>query len=101
MATYENPYTAGYEAAYREIYAALNSAEHLDECGQCRPCGVAREIVEILMETLSKKLTQEEFFTLSFILARRNATLIDDKGYAKIDWWGILNDAASEDGTYD
>lgn len=101
MATYGNPYTAGYEAAYSEIYAALNSADHLDECGECRPCGVAREIVEILMETLSRKLTQEEFFTLSFVLARRNATIIDSSDHVHIDWWGLLNDAVNEDGTYD
>ncbi len=97
----ENPYTQGYETAYREIYQAFNSADHLEECGECRPCGVAKEIVEILMESLAGKLTQEEFFTLSFILARRNATIIDSSDHVRIDWWGLLNDVANEGNIYD
>ena len=51
MTTVGNPYTAGYEAAYREIYEVLADEEHPKECGTCRPCGVAKEVVEVLMET--------------------------------------------------
>ena len=66
-----NPYTAGYEAAFREIYAAVNEEGHAASCGECRPCGVFKEIVELLMDTLASKCTQEEFFSLAMIFNRR------------------------------
>lgn len=97
MAIFENPYTAGYEAAYQEVYAILNDEPHQVHCGECRPCGLIKQVVEILMETLASRMTQEEFFSLAFILARTGHTAIDSQGYVRMDWWGRMNDATSED----
>ena len=96
-----NPYTNGYEAAYQEIYRVLNDQDHQAECGTCRPCGLIKQMVEVLMETLAAKMTQEEFFALAIILARTGHTAIDDAGYVRIDWWGRMNDAVNPDGSYD
>lgn len=100
MANGTNPYTAGYEAAYREIYARLNDENHHIGCDGCRPCGVAIEVVEVLMETLASRMSQDDFFQLALILARTNTTAIDKNGYVRIDWWGHFNGALNADGTY-
>ena len=100
MVNQGNPYTAGYEAAYREIYEILNDVGHHGTCGQCRPCGVIRETVEILMETLASKCTQEEFFSLAMILNRTNTRVEDSEGNLFIDIWGEMNGAVGEDGGY-
>ena len=79
MTMTENPYTAGYEAAYREIYASLNDGEHAI-CGECRPCGVVYEIGEILVETLANRLSQDEFFGLAVLLTQTNTSVKDLNG---------------------
>lgn len=66
-------YQDGYEAAYREIYAAIDSDDHPANCGTCRACGVMRTVIEDMMITLSGKLSQDEFYTLAQILARANS----------------------------
>lgn len=71
MAT--DSYQAGYEAAYTEIYAALESEDHPRNCGDCRACGVMRSVIEDAMLTLSRKLSTEEFFSLASIFAQVNA----------------------------
>ena len=101
MTTIGNPYTAGYEAAYEEIYRVLADENHVSACGECRPCGVAKQAVEILMECLAGRMTQEEFFGLALILARTNTTVIDQSGNVQIDWWGEFNGAVNPDGTYE
>ena len=63
----------GYESAYTEIYAAIESEDHPRNCGDCRACGVMRSVLEWMMLSLSPKLTKEEFWTLADILARANA----------------------------
>ena len=68
----DREYQAGYEAAYAEIYAAVESESHPRECGDCRACGVMRTVIEDMMSTLSRKLTEDEFRTLAGILARVN-----------------------------
>lgn len=89
MATYNtDSYNDGYRAAYEEIYRILNDEQHQAECGECRACGVARQAVEILMESLASKMSQEEFFALAMILNRAGN---ESDGP---DWWGIMNDAA-------
>ena len=38
-------YLRGYEKAYREIYATIESEDHPRICGgACRPCGVVRTV---------------------------------------------------------
>ena len=100
MVNQGNPQNLGYEAAYREIYTVLNDDTHRQECGECRPCGVMDEVVEVLMETLAGKLTQDEFYAVAALLARTGTGVKDRDGYIKIDFWGELNNAINEDGTY-
>ena len=69
----DSDYQAGYEAAYAEVYAAIQSDKHPRECGHCRACGLMRAVIEDAMFTLGLKLTEEEFSTLAGILARVNA----------------------------
>ena len=45
MTTNKNSYLAGYEAAYAEIYRVLADEKHVGSCGECRPCGVAKQAV--------------------------------------------------------
>ena len=66
-------YQDGYNAAYAEIYAAIESEDHPRQCGSCRACGVMKSVIEEMMLTLSRKLTGEEFSALADILARVNA----------------------------
>ena len=101
MVNQGNPHTGGYEQAYREIYNVLNDDAHQQACGECRPCGVIQEIVEVLMETLAGKLTQDEFYTVAILLARTNTGVKDQDGRIRIDWWGEFNGATNPDGTYD
>ena len=75
MTTTENPYTQGYEAAYHEIYATLNSGHKT--CGQCRPCGVICEVIEVLVETLAGRLSDAEFLGLARWLNRTNTSVKD------------------------
>ena len=39
-------YQRGYEAAYAEIYAAVDSEDHPANCRECRACGVIRQVIE-------------------------------------------------------
>lgn len=100
MVSNGNPYVSGYETAYRELYAIINSESHQQECGQCRPCGIIQEVIEILMETLAGKLAQDEFYTVAILLARTNTGIKDSEGRIRIDWWGEFNNSVNVDGTY-
>ena len=101
MVNQGNPQVSGYEAAYREIYTVINDENHQSTCGECRACGVIDEVVEILMETLAGKLTQDEFYVVAILLARTGTGVKDRDGNIRIDWWGELNNAVNEDGTYE
>lgn len=70
MAT--SDYQRGYDAAYAEIYAAINSDDHPANCGTCRACGVMRTVLEDAMTTLGRKLSQDDFWSLAAILKRAN-----------------------------
>ena len=70
MAT--SDYQRGYEAAYAEIYAAIDSDDHPANCGTCRACGVMRTVLENAMTTLGRKLSQDDFWSLAAILKRAN-----------------------------
>ena len=65
-------YQRGYEAAYTEIYAAIESEDHPANCGTCRACGVMRTVLEDAMTTLGRKLSQDDFWVLAAILKRAN-----------------------------
>ena len=65
-------YQDGYEAAYAEIYAAIDSDDHPKNCGTCRACGVMRTVLEDAMTTLGRKLSQDDFWALATILQRTN-----------------------------
>lgn len=101
MAIQGNPYRSGYDAAYREIYAVLADEDHKKGCDERCGCGVIKETIEILMEVLAGKLTQDEFFSLAIVLNRTHTRVKDSDGNISIDWWGELNNAVNTDGTYD
>ena len=82
-------YVSGYETAYMMLYSMINSETHQQECGECRPCCVIQEVIEILMETLAGKLHQDEFFAVAIPLARTNTGIRDSEGRIRIDWWGL------------
>ena len=66
-------YQKGYEAAYLEIYATIDSDEHPKICGgECRPCGVIRTALEDGMRRIGARLTPDEFNCLAGMLARIN-----------------------------
>lgn len=65
-------YQRGYEAAYAEIYAAIDSDCHPLYCGTCRACGVMRSVLEDAMTTLGSKLSEEDFVALAAIIQRAN-----------------------------
>ena len=62
-------YRRGYETAYAEIYAAVDSEDHPANCGECRACGVMRTVLEDAFAHLGRKLTPEEFSVLAGIVA--------------------------------
>lgn len=101
MAYTGNPHTRGYEQAYREIYTTLNNDEHRQECGGCRVCGIVDEVIEVLMETLASKLTQDEFYVVAILLARTGTGVKDRDGNIKIDFWGELNGAVNPEDASD
>ncbi len=65
-------YQRGYEAAYAEIYAAIDSDDHPANCGDCRACGVMRTVLEDSMRRLGGKMTPEEFDAQAGILKAVN-----------------------------
>ena len=68
----DSDYQRGYDDAYTEIYAAIDSDDHPTNCGTCRACGVIRTVLEDAMTTLERKLSQHDFWTLAGILRRAN-----------------------------
>lgn len=72
----ESDYRQGYEAAYAEIHGAIVSQEHPRICGgSCRACGVMRAQIESLLHDLAGMMTEEEFATLTSIIANVNTRL--------------------------
>ena len=65
-------YQRGYEAAFAEIFAAVDSNDHPANCGDCRACGVMRMVIEDAVRQLSRKMTQEEFYAFAGILKAMN-----------------------------
>ena len=70
--------TAGYNAAYAEIYAALDDLDHPRHCDGCRPCEVMKETLSWTMRSLSRHLSQDEFYTLASILAKAEGEAMEE-----------------------
>ena len=77
-------YKDGYNAAYAEIYTALDDLGHPRHCAGCRPCEVMKSVIEWTMQGLGPLLTGEEFNTLAGIMAsardRRRGSKGDRRG---------------------
>ena len=65
-------YQKGFDDAYAEIYAAIDSDDHPANCGTCRACGLMRTVLEESLMELGKKLSQDDFWALAAILKRAN-----------------------------
>ena len=72
-------YEDGYNAAYAEIYAALDDLDHARKCDGCRPCEVMKATLEWMMQGLSRRLSQDEFYTLARILAKAETRAIQER----------------------
>ncbi len=66
--SYEAGHADGRDAAYAEIYAALDDLDHARHCEGCRPCEVMKETLMWTMRGLSRDLGQDDFYTLARIL---------------------------------
>ena len=89
MTTTGNPYTDGYEAAYREIRELLGDERKAE----------IDVVVTVLMETLAGKLSQDEFYGLAVLLEDTGTRIRDLDGNIAIDFWGMANGiSASECG---
>ena len=62
-------YQSGYNAAYAEIYGALDDLDHARHCAGCRPCEVMKSVIEWSMQGLCRMLSEDEFNTLAGVLA--------------------------------
>ena len=66
-------YLKGYEEAYREIYATIESEDHPRICGgACRPCGVVRTALETSLMEIGLSMTPDEFEVFTGIIAQVN-----------------------------
>ena len=63
-------YERGYNDAYAEIYAAIDSDDHPANCGTCRACGLMRTVLGESLMTLGRKLSQDDFWALAAIIKR-------------------------------
>ena len=73
-------YTAGRDSAYAEIYAALDDLDHARKCDACRPCEVMKATLEWMMQGLSRRLSQEEFYTLARVLKSAEGKVMAEFG---------------------
>lgn len=60
----------GYEAAYTELYAAIDSEDHPGRCAGCRPCVLFRALLKSIMKDLRQRLTADEVETLNSIMMK-------------------------------
>ena len=83
--SYEAGYAAGRDSAYAEIYATLDDLDHPRRCDGCRPCEVMKATLEWMMQGVSRRLSQEEFYTLARVLKSA-----EEKAQAE---WGTLENS--------
>ena len=73
MEQHSAEYLQGYEEAYREIYATIESDDHPRVCGgACRPCGVVRTALETSLMEIGLMMSPEEFEVFTRIIAQVN-----------------------------
>ena len=65
-------YQRGYEEAYAEIYAAIDSDYHPRYCDGCRACNLMRSVLEDALMTIGRMISPEDFATLAAIIQRAN-----------------------------
>ena len=70
--------TVGYNQAYAEVYAALDDLDHPRHCDGCRACEVMQATLVWSMRSLSRHLSQDEFYTLARILAKAETRAVED-----------------------
>ena len=63
-------YQQGYEDAYAEIYAAIESEDHPGNCGGCRACDVFRALLNDIQQDMRRTLSQEEIDTVNAIMRK-------------------------------
>ena len=80
---YPTGHATGYNAAYAEIYAALDDLDHPRRCDSCRPCEVMKATLECMMQGLSRRLSQEEFYTLARVLKSAEGKAMTEFGQDK------------------
>ena len=59
-----NEFQRGYEAAYTELYDAVDSLDHPANCAGCRPCVLFQYLLRDITEDLTEILTPDELATL-------------------------------------
>ena len=72
-------YAASRDAAYVEIYTALDDLDHARRCDGCRPCEVIKATLEWAMRSLSRNLSQDEFNALAKILAKAETRAVENQ----------------------
>ncbi len=87
MATNTGSFASGYNEALVDIYRVLADPNHVKRCGTCRVCGVIKQTVEVLTDSLADKLTLDELYGLAIILARTGTSTVDREGNVTIDFW--------------
>ena len=65
-------YSEGIEAAYKEIYYAIESDDHPRNCGPCRACWLIRSVIEDTFLSVGSMLSPEDFTTMRNLMAKLN-----------------------------
>jgi len=58
----KSSFQEGYNYAFIEIYSVVGNIEHAEECGECRACGVVRQVIEDTVHQLAAWMDPEEFW---------------------------------------
>ena len=72
-------FNQGKEAAYAEMYAAIDSDDHPRICGgTCRPCGVMRATLEKFLLQLGRIMDPGDYQTFVGIISKLAQTRRDE-----------------------
>ena len=66
----KSSFQKGYDEAFAEIYRTAGSPDHAARCGECRPCGVVRTVIEDAVHQLAAFMTEEEFWLFSGVVEK-------------------------------
>ena len=61
-------YQEGYDAAFAEMYAVAGNFDHAEDCGECRACGVVKQVIEDTVQQLVAWMMEDEFFLFAGIV---------------------------------